>query len=438
MLAGALAGALLAGGCATRQYTVDDGRPVNETLLKDLRAYGQAEQALRPAIVRSAALKDPDCATQWEIPFTVASSEAWSADDRVAWMRALKVDERLTVISAMPGTNLKPGDRIVGLDGYRSDNAQKMSEELVALRDRGRPFSLELSDRRLVIVTPLKVCRGYARVAPPNTPQLQDYHWLMSLHALDLGRLPLTEDEALWVVLWTQGLSEEGALRMKAYHYTTATASTLYSLFSLYSGMGAAAAAANAAIEAARSAATTVASDLIRQQLMDQARSYALSRIQEGLTDAARKLLTSQAVSVMQQAAANRGALGGISRVAVTVFDQADRWAWSRSRQLGANPLAGFTLHQKLLEAGLVDTAFVLDGERLSGLTAQADQDGLGGAVTAALNGLRVADIEQEIAAMPLASAPSAFSYEDPSDTDNPFAHGLIEGALSLPLESKR
>ena len=72
--------------------TVDDGRAVNEELLGNIRSYGAGERALRPAIARSAELKDPDCATQWELPFSVATSYNWNKDDRVAWVRALGVD----------------------------------------------------------------------------------------------------------------------------------------------------------------------------------------------------------------------------------------------------------------------------------------------------------------------------------------------------------
>ena len=46
------------------------------------------EQALRPAIARSAALGDKDCDRQWELPMSVMSSQGWSEDDRVAWVRA--------------------------------------------------------------------------------------------------------------------------------------------------------------------------------------------------------------------------------------------------------------------------------------------------------------------------------------------------------------
>ena len=79
----------LFGGCASQKYTVDDGRKVDEALLNQIRAYGDAERLVRPAIVRSAALRDRECDKQWELPFSVASSESWAEADRVAWVRAL-------------------------------------------------------------------------------------------------------------------------------------------------------------------------------------------------------------------------------------------------------------------------------------------------------------------------------------------------------------
>ena len=83
----------LLAACAGPKYTVDDGRKVDEVLLGNIRSYGSAERAMR-----GATLKDPDCSTQWELPFSVESSDKLSADARVAWVRALGVDERLTVV----------------------------------------------------------------------------------------------------------------------------------------------------------------------------------------------------------------------------------------------------------------------------------------------------------------------------------------------------
>lgn len=74
----------LLAACAGPQYTVDDGRKVNEELLGHIRTYGAGETALHPAIAHTAELKHPECDTQWELPFSVATSYDWSADDRVA------------------------------------------------------------------------------------------------------------------------------------------------------------------------------------------------------------------------------------------------------------------------------------------------------------------------------------------------------------------
>jgi hypothetical protein len=60
----ALAAAVLGlAGCANI-VTIDDGRKVDEVLLRQIRSYAQDMQALRPAIVRSAMLQDKDCSTQ--------------------------------------------------------------------------------------------------------------------------------------------------------------------------------------------------------------------------------------------------------------------------------------------------------------------------------------------------------------------------------------
>ncbi len=131
---------LFLGACSTVQYTVDDGRKVNETLLANLRALGHGERALRPAIARSAALNDPDCSRQWELPISVATSFEWEEDDRVAWVRALQVDERLTVVAAAPDAGLAVGDKIVEIQGYKKKDSNKMLAELASLRDDGDRF----------------------------------------------------------------------------------------------------------------------------------------------------------------------------------------------------------------------------------------------------------------------------------------------------------
>jgi len=192
---------LLLTACAAPKYTVDDGRKVDETLLGHIRSYGAGEQALRPAISRSAALQDPECETQWELQFSVASSDAWSADDRVAWLRGLGVDERLTVVGVANNAPVQLRDKLQEIDGYSRDDAEKMLLELVDRRDARRPFDVKLSTGKVVRIEPFKVCRGYTRLAPPNSPQTQDYHWLLSVHPLEVAQANMTPDEALWTVL---------------------------------------------------------------------------------------------------------------------------------------------------------------------------------------------------------------------------------------------
>jgi hypothetical protein len=424
-------------GCASPKYTVDDGRKVDEALLAGMRAYGAGERLIRPAIARSAQLHDKECDKQWELPFAVATSQGWSETDRVAWVRALQVDERLTVIALTQDSPLRLADRIVRVGSRTEEDAERLLEALAEARDRGLPFSVGLAGGKNVGVTPFEVCRGYTRLAPPNTPKLQDYHWLLSLHPLEVTAADLTPDEALWTVLWTQGLSEEGGARMKAYHYTTKIVGTLYNLATLASGVKAAALAADAAVSAAKSAAASMVSDVLKQQLIEQGKALAVQKLREGLADAANNLTRQQALNAMQAAAANRGSLSGISRVGATVFERADAWALARMAQLKAPPLAGFTLHQKLVERGLSANAFLFDADRLVALTKLAAERGLEPQVVAILGGLKAQDLLAEIGAMPLASAQSSFSFESPDDPGaSRYARGLVDALLDLPAES--
>lgn len=429
--------ALLTGCASGPKFTVDDGRKVDEALLAGMRAYGAGERLVRPAIARSAALKDKDCDKQWELPFAVATSAGWSADDRVAWVRALQVDERLTVIAVTQDSPLAMGDHIVRIGSREDINGERLLEELAEVRDAGKPFNVGLATGRSALIKPFEVCRGYTRFAPPNTPQLQDYHWLLSLHPLEMTRAEPTPDEALWAVLWTQGLSEEGGARMKTYHYAIKIAGTLYNLATLASGVKAAALAADAAISAAKSAAANVASEFIKQQLIEQGKALATQKIREGLVDAAQQLTRQQVLNVMQAAAANRGSLSGISRIAATAFERADAWAFTRMAALGAPPLAGFTLHQKLLERSLANNAFLFDADRLAALNKVAAARGFEAEVVAILGGLRADALLAELGAMPLASARSNFAFDSPDDPGaGRFSRGLVDAMLEMPAES--
>jgi hypothetical protein len=434
-----LVGIALLAACAGPKYTVDDGRKVDETLLGNIRTYGAGERAIRPAIAHSSALKDPDCDTQWELPFSVASSYDLSSDDRVAWVRGLGVDERLTVVGAAANAPVQVRDKFQEVDGYSNENSEKMLLELVDLRDAGKPFPVTLSSGKKVRIVPFKVCRGYTRLAPPNLPMTQDYHWLLSMHPLEIASAEMTEDEALWTVLWTQGVSEEGGTRMKTYHYSTKIAGTLYNLFTIASGLKGAALAADAAIKAAQSAAAGAASAVLKQQLIDQASSYATSKVRDELTNIAKSLTQAQVVGAMQQAAANRGALTGVAWIAATIFEKADTWAYTQLEKLGANPLAGFSLHQKLIERGLASNSMVFDQERLTSLSKVATARGRGDDVVAILGGFKPEDLRFELAEMPLASAPQGFSYDDLEGlnaSSQPYSRGLIDSMLSMPLAS--
>lgn len=428
---------LLLAACAAPKFTVDDGRQVDESLLANIRAYGSAEQSLRPAIVRSAALKDPRCDRQWELPFAVATSYGWEDNDRVAWVRGLRVDERLTVVAAAPNSPLNPGDKLQAVAGRADPDSEALLAKLADARDAGLPFAVTLSSGATRNISPFEVCRGYTRLAPPNTPEMQDYHWLLSLHSLDIAKVQLSEDEALWAVLWTQGLSEEGGARMKTYHYGTKIVGTLYNLATLATGLHGAALAAEAAVAAAKIAAKSVASEIVKQQLIEQGRALAIQRIREGLIDAGKELSKQQVMNGLQAAAVNRSSLSGVAWIGSTVFDQADQWAFERAGQLGADPLAGLNLHQKLLERRLAGNAFALDVERLEALSKLAQAKGMDGQVQAILRGFKASELAQEIGAMPLATAPETFAYESASDPGSGrLARGLIDAMLDIPTES--
>ena len=428
---------LLLVACAAPKYTVDDGRKVNESLLANIRSYGNGEQSLRPAIVRSAALNDPNCDRQWELPFAVATSYGWDENDRVAWVRGLDVDERLTVVAAAPNSPLNPGDKLQAVAGRADQDSESLLATLADARDAGKPFFVTLSSGAKRNVIPFEVCRGYTRLAPPNTPEMQDYHWLLSMHSLDISQAKLSEDEALWAVLWTQGLSEEGGARMKTYHYGTKIAGTLYNLATLATGLRGAALAAEAAISAAKVAAKSVASEIIKQQLVEQGKALAAQKIREGLIDAGKELTKQQVMNGLQAAAVNRSSLSGVAWIGSTVFDQADQWAFERAEKLGADPLAGFSLHQKLLEQRRPGNAFALDIERLEALSKLALAKGKDEQVQAILRGFKASELAVEIGSMPLATAPETFSYESATDPGSlPFSRGLIDAMLDMPTES--
>jgi hypothetical protein len=211
-----------------------------------------------------------------------------------------------------------------------------LAERLLEVRDRGEPFALTLASGERVTVRPVRLCRGHVLVAPPVEPGLQRYHWAESVHPLELFQHPLSPDEAQWIVLWTQGLSELGGARMKTYAFVVGSVKWISVL-----GIGFAASSAAAAGAGTASGGQVAASQL-----------------------------AGQAASLMARSAANRASLSGVSSVAAEVFDRADKWAFDNMLRLGMDPRAGLSLHEKLVAQGAAGNAFLLDEERLRNLRA--------------------------------------------------------------------
>jgi hypothetical protein len=94
-----------------------------------------------------------------------------------------------------------------------------------------------------------------------------------------------------------------------------------------------------------------------------------------------------------------------------------------------------------LIEQSLTANSMVLDPDRMKALNKIAEERGRGDDVVAILQGIKPDDLKFEVTDMPLASAATAFSYDDPNDmvtSDQPFARGLVEGMLSMPIASAK
>jgi hypothetical protein len=329
-------------GCSTK-LTVDDGRKLDGQLVSEMRAYGAAAKALRPAIVRSAALNDEDCSAQYELPFDVMTSYGVEDEDaKVALVRALGVNETLRVIASAPSSGLNAGDIVTEVRGYGGRNTLKMIKLLTEARDDGTPFNLKLATGRHIRIVPFRICRGHVVVASPFQPTDQRYHWRQSVHPLEIFHQPLTADEAEWVVLWTQGLSERGGARMKTYAFMVGGLKWIATI-----GLGVTASAAAASTRGAATAAGASSGGQV-----------------------AAMQLAGEAASMMTRSAANRASLKGVSRVAAGVFGRADEWAFINMRKLGMDPGAGLSLHQKLLAQGAAENAFLYDKKRLTDMKA--------------------------------------------------------------------
>lgn len=435
--------------CGGPRYTIDDGRPVDQTLLDNIRLLGQGERLLRPAIARSAALKDPDCSTQWELPFSVASSYELEENDRVAWVRALQVDERLSVISSAPVSGLEVGDKLVELDGYSRKDSQKMLDRLASLRDDGDPFEVKTANGRKVMIQPFKVCRGYTRLAPPTLPYQQDFHWLINTHPLEVFNPAITPDEALWMVLWGQGLSEEGGGRMKTFHYSKKFILTLVDIASLAYGLNAAGQAAqiaaNQAIKTATTTASKAASEAAARQLLEEAgkeaaQAAAKEYAQKIGAEIAKSIGKEAAMAVSQSYVARVGlSVSSLSMVASTAFDDADLWAFERMSKLGADPFAVASLHRKLADQGLVRNAFTLDEERLGNLALKAKSFNNEEALIAAFRGVSSESLALKLTELPDSSSDSINATELPDSSTPPTASTLPAGSplLAMPNASE-
>jgi hypothetical protein len=329
-------------GCATTGLTVDDGRKLDDKLLSDMKAYGAGAAALRPAIVRSAAVSDRNCSIQYELPFeAITAYGVEDPDAKIAWVRALGVNENLTVIAADTSSAVAKGDIITEVAGYKPKNTLKMVRALVDARNRGQSFRMTLASGRQVLISPITVCQGHTTIASPLHAATQNYHWTQSIHPLEVFHQALTPDEAIWIVLWTQGLSEQSGAAMKAYAFIVGSVKWIARIALGFATGGATAAVRGAAAAAGSSAAA-------------------------GQIAAAQ--LAGQAASLMASAAANRASLSGINGIAAGRFDQADKWAFENMIKLGMNPLAGLTLHEKLVAQGAAANAFLLDEKRLAGM----------------------------------------------------------------------
>ncbi|WP_168795283.1 hypothetical protein [Paraburkholderia aromaticivorans] len=336
-------------GCSTT-YTVDDGRKVDDTLLAQIRTYGEGTRALRPAIVKSAELHDKNCSTQWELPFAFGTSDGQSAEAKIAWVRGMGVDEHLRITATSPGLAAAPGDIVAELNGYRSNNARKMVARLADLTNKGAPFDMTLDSGVVVNVTPLRICRGRVSFAIPGKyANAHVYHWEASAHPEEIARIGLTPAEAEWVVLWTQGLSEQGGTRMKSYSYSIFAAKAIVNQAISVATFGVGPSVATASTSAVAVTGAAV-------------RSAATQMVEE------RAAKTAAQATVA--AAASKAKLWGLDWAASTAFDEADRWAFERMALLGMDPRTGLELQTRLAQAGAVNNALLFDDARLQQMNA--------------------------------------------------------------------
>jgi hypothetical protein len=127
-----------------------------------------------------------------------------------------------------------------------------------------------------------------------------------------------------------------------------------------------------------------------------------------------------------------------VAWIAGTIFDKADAWALERMIALNADPLAAFTLHQKLIEASLSSNAMMFDAERLSAVSRLADEKGKRDDVVAILKGIQPDTLQLNLADMPLASSKDSLGIfgSDADTAARPQIFGYIDTLLDMPIES--
>ena len=87
-------------------------------------------------------------------------------------------------------------------------------------------------------------------------------------------------------------------------------------------------------------------------------------------------------------------------------------WAFDRMEQLHADPLAGISLHQKLLGLQLASNSMVMDPDRYKAFEKFVHDRGRGAELAALEQGMWASDTQATDLAMPVASD-NAFFYED-------------------------
>ena len=201
------------------KYTVDDGRKVNETCSPTCVCPGPRRARPAPGHRPLRGPEGPGAAASGSCPSAWPRATSGRRTTRVAWVRALQVDERLTVMAAAPGHRPAARRQAGGHQGLPQERRQQDAGRARRAADDGDPFPGQDGRRQHGDGQALQVCRGYARLAPPLTPAtripLADEHSSAGpLRAPDHARRSPVDGA------WTQGLSEEGGARMK----TTTTA----------------------------------------------------------------------------------------------------------------------------------------------------------------------------------------------------------------------